>query len=170
MIAFALAISGCSQGSSAKDSASRQSAPLGGAWHSQVKFRSGPLAEMKNLEFLYAFNADGTMTESSNYDEAANSSPPAYGVWRQVAPRKFEAKYVFFTTKARSPGDGAPTATDWWPGGHGELTETISLSENGQSSASAIKLTLFNLEGVPIGGTSEGTGAARRISFSDVGG
>ena len=32
---------------------------------------------MKGLEFLYAYNAGGTMTESSNYDEAANSSPPS---------------------------------------------------------------------------------------------
>ncbi len=27
---------------------------------------------MKDLEFLYSYNAGGTMTESSNYDEAAN--------------------------------------------------------------------------------------------------
>jgi len=30
--------------------------------------RSGWLASMKGLEFMYVFNADGTMTESSNYD------------------------------------------------------------------------------------------------------
>ena len=43
------------------------------------------------------------MTESSNYDEAANSSPPAYGVWRQVGRGTFWTKYVFYTTKAPEP-------------------------------------------------------------------
>jgi hypothetical protein len=40
------------------------------------------------------------LTESSNYDEAANSSPPAYGVWRQLDPRTFETKYVFYGKRA----------------------------------------------------------------------
>ena len=33
---------------------------LAGAWRAKVVFRSGPLAEMKDLEFLYAYNAGGT--------------------------------------------------------------------------------------------------------------
>ena len=36
------------------------------------------LAAMKNLEFMYVFDADGTMTESSNYDSFP-PGPPAYG-------------------------------------------------------------------------------------------
>lgn len=103
------------------------------------------------------------MTESSNYDEAANSSPPAYGEWRQVAPRRFEARYVFFTTKARGPSDGAPTATDWWPDGRGELTETIALSQDGRTSTSKLSLALFDKAGAQIGTASDGTGTGERI-------
>ena len=91
---------------------------LVGAWRSKVVFRTGALAEMKDLEFLYSYNAGGTMTESSNYDEAANSSPPAYGVWKQTGPRTFETKYLFYTTQAAGPGDSSPKGSDWWPAGH----------------------------------------------------
>jgi hypothetical protein len=89
-------------------SADAERGTLVGAWRSKVVFQSGALAGMKDLEFLYAYNAGGTMTESSNYDEAANSSPPAYGVWKQTGPRTFESKYVFYTTRAPEPGEGPP--------------------------------------------------------------
>ena len=42
-------------------------ANLAGAWRGKVQFTSGAFAEIKDLEFMYAFNAGGTMTESSNY-------------------------------------------------------------------------------------------------------
>lgn len=138
---------------------------LVGAWRSKVVFRSGALAEMKDLEFLYAYNAGGTMTESSNYDEAANSSPPAYGVWKQTGPRTFETKYVFYTTQAPGPGEGSPNTADWWPAGHGVLTETIELSDDGQAYASVITLATFDKTGTPIVGGGEGTGTATRIVF-----
>lgn len=121
------------------------------------------MAEMKDLEFLYAYNAGGTMTESSNYDEAANSSPPAYGVWKQIDPGTFETKYVFYTTKAPGPGDGAPNGGDWWPAGHGVLTETITLSDDGQSYRSTIRLATFDRAGTRISGDDEGTGVGTRI-------
>ncbi len=161
-----LATAGCIR---AEPPATSAGSDLIGAWRSQITFAAGPLAAFDNLEFLYAFNAGGTMTESSNYDEAANSSPPAYGTWRQVAPHKFEAKYVFFTTASRGTTEGAPTATDWWPDGHGELTETITLADDGQSASSAIRLVLFDRQGAAIEGASEGTGKARRISLTDAG-
>jgi hypothetical protein len=142
-----LITTGCGhdRSSQARDSAARRT--LVGAWRSKIAFRAGPLAAMKDLEFLYAYNAGGTMTESSNYDEAANSSPPAYGVWRQLDPRTFETKYVFYTTKAPSPGDGAPKGIDWWP------------------DASQTKLRTFDSTGAPIAGGGEGTGAGTRIAF-----
>ena len=108
VLSAALIITGCRNGPSSQLDVSADRGRLVGAWRSKIVFRSGPLAEMKDLEFLYAYNAGGTMTESSNYDEAANSSPPAYGVWKQTDPRTFETKYVFYTTKAPGPGDGAP--------------------------------------------------------------
>ena len=121
---------------------------LVGAWRSKVVFRTGALAEMKDLEFLYSYNAGGTMTESSNYDEAVNSSPPAYGVWKQTGPRTFETKYLFYTTQAAGPGDSSPKGSDWWPAGHGVLTETINLSDDGQTYGSAIELALFDKSGL----------------------
>ncbi len=43
----------------------------------------------KDLEFMYVFHADGTMTESSNYD-AFPPGPPAYGVWRNSGRRQYD--------------------------------------------------------------------------------
>src|SRR3990167_7553565 len=63
---------------------------LVGSWRSRVQFKTGAFVQVKDLEFMYAFNAGGTMTESSNYD-ASPPVPPAYGVWRMVGPRQYEA-------------------------------------------------------------------------------
>jgi hypothetical protein len=51
---------------------------LAGAWQGRVQFTTGAFADTKDLEFMYAFNSGGTMTESSNYD-AAPPAPPADG-------------------------------------------------------------------------------------------
>ena len=163
MLSAVLINTGCGDVQSSRMSIAADHGMLVGAWRAKVVFRSGPLAEMKDLEFLYAYNAGGTMTESSNYDEAANSSPPAYGVWKQIDPRTFETKYVFYTTKAPGPGDGAPNSGDWWPAGHGVLTETITLSDDGQSYRSTIRLATFDRAGTLITGDDEGTGFGTRI-------
>lgn len=165
VLSSVLMITGCGNDSTSRRSDAAGSGALLGAWRSKVVFRSGALAEMKDLEFLYSYNAGGTMTESSNYDEAANSSPPAYGVWKQTGPRSFETKYVFYTTRAPGPGDGAPSGGDWWPSGHGVLTETITLSDDGRTYESAIRLATFDKAGAPIAGGGEGTGAGTRIVF-----
>ena len=165
ILSAVLIITGCGNGQSSQMSVSADHGVLVGAWRSKVVFGDGPLAEMKDLEFLYAYNAGGTMTESSNYDEAANSSPPAYGLWKQTDRRRFETKYVFYTTKAPDPGDGAPTSNDWWPAGHGVLTETITLSDDGRTYASTIKLATYDRTDTPIAGSGEGTGSGTRIVF-----
>ena len=163
MLSAVLFITGCGNSQSSK-SVSADRGMLVGAWRSKIVFRSGSLAGMKDLEFLYSYNAGGTMTESSNYDEAANSSPPAYGVWKQVTPQTFQTKYVFYTTREPGPGDGA-SKSDWGPAGHGVLTETITLSAEGQTYASTIKLATYDRTGRLIDGGGEGTGAATRIVF-----
>jgi hypothetical protein len=156
-VAVLLLFTGCHSGLSSNH------APLTGAWRSKIIFRSGPLAGMKDLEFLYAYNEGGTMTESSNYDEAANSSPPAYGVWKATGGRTFETKYVFFTTEQ---GDGAPKNRDWWPAGHGVLTEIITVSDDGRTYTSTIRLVTFDTTGKPVpDGGGEGAGSATRIAF-----
>jgi hypothetical protein len=58
-----------------------ESASLIGARRSTIEFETGAFAEITDLEFMYVFNAGGTLTESSNYD-GAPPVPPAYGVWR----------------------------------------------------------------------------------------
>jgi len=165
VLSAALIITGCSTAPSPQPSVAADAPQLVGAWRSKVTFRSGPLAEMKGLEFLYAYNAGGTMTESSNYDEAENSSPPAYGVWKQINARTFETKYLFYTTQAPGPGDGTKGNRDWWPAGHGELAETITMADDGQTYTSTITLALFDRTNAPIAGGGQGTGAGARIGF-----
>lgn len=142
-----------------------QGVSLEGAWRSQVRFNTGILAGMSDLEFLYAYNAGGTMTESSNYDEAANSSPPAYGVWKKTGPQRFETKYLFFQTRAPGPADGIASAGGWLPAGHGVLTETITVSADGTSYTSTIKYESFDKTGKPTEGGGEGSGKGTRIIF-----
>ena len=165
LILSALLIVGCGSGSASRTGASLDGGQLVGAWRSKIVFQDGPLAAMKGLEFLYAYNVGGTMTESSNYDEAANASPPAYGVWRQIDRRTFETKYVFYTTTAPGPDDGAPNDRDWWPAGHGVLTETVTLSDDSRTYVSTITLVTFDRAGKAIAGGGKGTGAGTRIEF-----
>jgi hypothetical protein len=163
LLAAALALAGCSKAPSPQPSVAAETPALVGAWRAKVRFVGGPLAEMKGLEFLYAYNAGGTMTESSNYDEAENSSPPAYGAWKQRDARTFETRYVFFTTQVPGPGDGSKGNRDWWPAGHGELTEVITLADDGQTYTSTITLSLFDRADAAIAGGGTGTGAGARI-------
>lgn len=140
---------------------------LVGAWRSDVQFSSGDFASIHDLEFLYAFSGDrdgGTLTESSNYD-AAPPVPPAYGAWRSTGPRTYRARYVFFTTKPPESLDAITKGNGWSPAGRGELTELITLSNDGRSFSSRITLQLFDTAGNPIpNSTSAATGSAQRIT------
>ena len=113
---------------------------------------------------MYAFNSGGTMTESSNYD-AAPPVPPAYGVWKKIQPRQYEAKYVFFLSKAPKSFDEVVNGGGWSPGGSGVLVETITLSEDGKSFKSAIRLDVFDETGKPTESNSQAESQAVRISF-----
>ena len=75
---------------------------LVGAWKSQVRFTSGAFASIQDLEFMYVFNAGGTLTESSNYD-GAPPVPPAYGIWRRVGPTG-SRRVTSSTPRRRRPG------------------------------------------------------------------
>src|SRR5262245_3304362 len=140
-----------------------ESAPLVGAWRSTVQFETGAFAEIKDLEFMYVFNAGGTLTESSNYD-GAPPVPPAYGVWRTIGPNVFEARYEFFSTTP-SEGDAFTKGAGWLPSGRGVFTERIEVSADARSFTSTMSYEAFGKRGEPLegGGTAHAEGV--RIGF-----
>jgi hypothetical protein len=157
--AAACALFGCTP------SPTPEAAPaLVGAWRSKVQFLDGPFAAVKDLEFLYAFNQGGTMTESSNYD-GAPPVPPAYGTWRETSPNTFEAKYVFFNSKPPAKFEDITGGGGWSPGGYGELQEKITLNADGKSFDSEIKLEMFDQSGKPATSGGKATGHGSRIGI-----
>lgn len=134
---------------------------LVGAWRSQVQFDRGPFAAVKDLQFMYVFNAGGTLTESSNYD-AAPPVPPAYGVWRAVGTNEFEATYEYFTTTPAAP-EAFKLGAGWLPSGRGVLSERITVAADGQSFTSTLRYESFGVNGEPVAGDGEAHGRAVRI-------
>ena len=155
---------GYSTASSSSDHKGSGSDNLVGAWRSRVQFKTGSFSSVKDLEFLYAINPGGTMIESSNYD-AAPPVPPAYGVWRKLQPRQYEAKYVFFLSKAPKSFDEIANGGGWSAGGSGVLVEKITLSEDGKTFRSTITLDLFDEAGKPTESNGQADTQAVRISF-----
>lgn len=137
---------------------------LQGEWRAQLQFTSGAFATIKDLEFMYVFNQGGTMTESSNYD-ASPPVPPAYGIWRKVGTRAFEAKYEFYVTKAPTSFDEIAKGGGWGLGGRGVFVERITLSEDGKSFTSKIKYDQFDTAGKPAEGGGAATGKGTRLAF-----
>ena len=170
IMAFVLAISallpvaGWGQVASTATRASAANDAVTGAWRAKVQFKSGMLADWKNLEFMYAFNQGGTMTESSNYD-GSPPGPPAYGVWRKTGARQFEARYEVFLTKSAKPLEEIAKGGGWLPDGHGVLSEKITLSADGKSFKSLIRWDMFDLAGKPVESGIEGTGEGKRMGF-----
>ena len=137
---------------------------LAGAWRSKVKFTAGDYAPFNDIEFMYAFNAGGTMTESSNYD-AQPPCPPAYGIWRKTGPRRYEAKYQVFFTKADSIMDRISKGSGWLADGYGELNEKITLSADGDSYTATMKFEIFDAQGKLTDRGGDGSVQAKRIKF-----
>src|SRR5207253_864595 len=115
-------------------------------------------------EFMYVFNAGGTMTESSNYD-GAPPVPPAYGVWKKSGPRQFEAKYTFYVTKAPGTFEDIAKGGGWSPAGRGDFIEKITLSDDGKSYRSTITYAAFGQTGELVEGGGEGDGEGTRMGF-----
>lgn len=137
---------------------------LTGAWRAKVRFESGAFASIPNLEFMYVFNAGGTLTESSNYD-GAPPVPPAYGIWRRTGPRQFEARYEFFTTTPPTRLDDLARGGGWLPAGRGVLTEQIVLAADGQSFTSTLRYEAFDRTGAVTMGGGTGRGEGQRLSL-----
>jgi hypothetical protein len=137
---------------------------LVGAWRGRVQFSTGAFAATTDLEFLYVFNEGGTMTESSNYDGAPPVAP-AYGVWRKVGERKYQAKYIYFWTKAPADVQLLLKGGGWSPGGHGLLTQQITVSADGRSFDGTINYQVFDQAGKPTEKDSAASAQATKISF-----
>jgi hypothetical protein len=165
LLSACLLLAGCISVSSHVASQSSPDSDLVGAWRGKVRFKSGALAGIKNLEFMYVFNAGGTMTESSNYD-AAPPVPPAYGVWRKTGSRQFEARYEFYSTQAPASAEEFAKGGGWMPSGHGILFETISLAEDGNSYRSTIRFDAFDPADKPTETGSVAVVEAVRMSFT----
>jgi hypothetical protein len=154
----ALSVAACSRGpADAK-------APLVGAWRGGVQFTTGAFATTKDLEFMYVFNLGGTMTESSNYD-GAPPVPPAYGVWRMVGAKKYEARYAYYWTKPPSSFEAIAKGNGRAPGGQGMLSQEITLSADGNSFESMLRYQVFDQAGKPTGEASIASAKAARIGF-----
>lgn len=139
-----------------------ESPALVGAWRSTLQFQSGPFAEIKDVEFMYVFNAGGTMMESSNYD-AMPPVPPAYGTWRPVGMDEFELRYEYFTTRPPAHVTTIPADGGWLPSGRGVITERIKLSEDRRRFTSKLTYRLLDAAGNAIEGGGEAEGAGERI-------
>ena len=136
---------------------------LVGTWRGRVQFKSGSLAAIKDLEFMYVFNVGGTMLESSNYD-GVPPVPPAYGVWKRVGPLRYESRYEFYTTRPPQRVDDITKGGGWMPSGRGILTETITLSHDGRSFKSALEYSAFN-QSDSLVERSEAEATASRMEF-----
>ena len=158
-----VALSACAP-TSRDDATPAAPAPLIGAWRSKLQFTSGAFAPIKNLEFMYVFNAGGTLTESSNYD-GAPPVPPAYGIWRKTGRNRFEAKYEFYATKPPVAFGEIQKGGGWMPVGRGELTEIIEVSDDDKAFTSAIVYKALDLVGNPIVGGGPAIGRGVRLQF-----
>lgn len=139
-------------------------ADLEGAWRATLQFQTGPFAAVKDLEFLYVFNEGGTMTESSNYDSAP-PVPPAYGIWKKLKGRQFEARYEFYITRQPTPAEMQMSGGGWLPSGRGVLTESITLSQDGNSFTSQVRFDVLDASGKPAEGAGNAVGHGTRMKF-----
>ena len=163
-LSMSLLVAACKEAPSRPIGESSERDGLVGAWRSQIRFSSGALADVRDLEFMYVYNAGGTMTESSNYD-AAPPVPPAYGVWKRMGPAQFETRYEFYATKAPAAFADIAKGGGWSPAGQGVLAESIKLADDGRSYTSTIAYTAFDQAGRQIKGGGQGRGAGTRIRF-----
>jgi hypothetical protein len=129
-----------------------------------VYFKNGAFAGVKDLEFLYAFNDGGTMTESSNYDGVPPVAP-AYGIWRKVGDRTYEARYEYYWTKAPATFDELAKGGGWMAGGRGVLVQVITLADDGNSFDSTIKYTALDAQGKATDPVSEASAQGTRMQF-----
>jgi len=141
-----------------------QTDDLVGAWKGNVQFTTGAFAEIKDFEFMYVFNSGGTMTESSNYD-GVPPTPPAYGIWRKIGEKEYEAHYEFYWNIVPTSYEELVKASGITNTGYEILREKINLSDDGRSYPSTIKFILFDKTGKQTISNEEGTVETKRMVF-----
>jgi hypothetical protein len=152
------------QGPTAKGLAGSGELELVGQWRARLDFADGDFAAVGDLEFMYVFNAGGTLTESSNYD-AAPPVPPASGIWRRIGPDRFEATYEFYPTSAPQGLDEITSGGGWLVAGRGVFTEVITIAAGGDTFTSTILYEAFDAAGDPVEGGGTATGRGVRLRF-----
>lgn len=95
----------------------------------------------------------------------APAVPPAYGIWRRIGLNQFEAKYEFYVTTARAGLEDITKGGGWLPVGRGIFSETITLSDDGETFTSTIRYEAFDRAGKPIEGGGDGNGRGVRLKF-----
>lgn len=164
MLAVLLLIAGCGGPSASRAPDESQGHDLAGAWRATIQFQSGAFAPIHGLEFMFVFNAGGTMTESSNFD-GAPPVPPAYGIWKKTGRNRFEARYEFYATKPPAKLEEITKGGGWMPAGRGVFTETIEVSEDGNAFTSAIIYKAFDTSGTLVEGGGSATSRGERLVF-----
>ncbi len=164
LLALALLLVATARGDGSPAPAGTAGAQLTGAWRARMHFASGAFADVKDLEFMYVYNAGGTLTESSNYD-AAPPVPPAYGIWRAKAAGHFQSKYVFYVTKAPGSFADITKGGGWSPDGSGVFTEEITLGADGNSYTAQVTYVAYDVNGKQAAGGGTGTASGTRITF-----
>ena len=164
VLAALLLVVGCGGPTTGSAPAESQGHDLAGAWRATIQFQSGAFAPIHGLEFLYVFNAGGTMTESSNFD-GAPPVPPAYGIWEKTGRNRFEAKYEFYATKPPAKFEEIAKGGGWIPAGRGVFTETIEISGDGNTFTSAIIYKAFDTSGASVVGGGSATSRGERLVF-----
>ena len=137
---------------------------LVGAWTTKVQFVSGAFATLKDLKYMLVLNEGGTMTESSNYDEA-QPVPPAYGIWRQTGKNQFELHYEYFNTKQPAKFEEIASGGGWNPSGYGVIVEKVKLSADGNRYTSNMTLVLHDNLGKVIAGGGKAVCQSVRMKF-----
>jgi hypothetical protein len=137
---------------------------LVGEWQAKLQFDKGILAPYKDLEFMYIFNAGGTLAEAGNHDSNA-PIPPAYGIWRQTGPQEFDAKYEFYVTEPPKELSAILTGGGWKPVGRGILSEKIKLSKDGKTYVSKVHVDILTTDGKPMEGGGDATAFGEKLLF-----
>lgn len=148
----------------AKSTSETKPPSIVGAWRTKVQFVDGPYTAVKDLKFLIVFNAGGTLTESSNYDEAP-PVPPACGIWRKAGRSEFELRFEYFNSKVPKKTEDITGGGGWMPSGWGVLKEKVKLSPDGNSYTSTIVFVLRDDTGKVVPGGGKAIAKGERMQF-----